>query len=102
VFKTKPQIGQIHFFFLIETREPRRATNLDLSLQLLEVATVDDLSLTRLEPIDDGRDGSNVVGHREEDELLVDEIGVRDDLDGLVEERSRLRNEINGRKTRQP
>lgn len=72
---------------LVERRTP---TDLDLSLQLLEVATVDDFPLTRLETIDNGRDGSNVVGHGEEDELLVDEVRVRDDLDGLIEERSRL------------
>ncbi len=45
---------------------------------------VNDLSLTRLETIDDGRNGTNVVGHREEDELFVDEVGIGNLVDVVV------------------
>lgn len=65
-------------------------TDLDLSLELLEVATIDDLPLSGLEAVDDRGDRSDVVGHREEDELLVDKVRVRDHLDRLVKERSGL------------
>jgi hypothetical protein len=68
----------------------KEKAHLDLGLDLLEVATEDDLPLTRLETINDGRNRSDVVSHREEDEFLVDEVGVGDQVDRLVKECSRL------------
>lgn len=69
-------------------------THLDLGFELLQVATVDNLSLTRLETINDRRNRSHVIGHREEDELLVDKVGVWDEIDGLIEECSGLEDQI--------
>ena len=47
---------------------------LDFILQLTLEATPDNLPLTGLETVGNRRDGSNVVGIREQDELPVDEV----------------------------
>jgi hypothetical protein len=49
-------------------------TYLDFLMRLLLEATPNDLSLAGLETVRDARNGTDVVRHREEDELLVDEI----------------------------
>ena len=51
---------------------------LDLLLEFLLEAPPDDLPLTGFKAITNGWDGTNVVRHREQDEFLVDKIGVRD------------------------
>lgn len=48
--------------------------DLDLRLELALEAREEHLALSGLEAIDDRGNGSDVVRHREEDELLVDEV----------------------------
>lgn len=50
---------------------------LNLLLELLLEATPNDLPLAGFKAVANGRDGANIVRHREKNELLVDEIGVR-------------------------
>lgn len=64
--------------------------HLDLLLQLALEAAEQDLALTGLEAVDDRRNGADVVGHREEDELLVDKVGDGDLRDVVVEEGAAL------------
>ena len=47
---------------------------LDLLLQFALEARPDNFPLTGLEAVSNGRDRTNVVGHGEKNELLVDEI----------------------------
>lgn len=62
----------------------------DFLLEFPFEATPDNLPLTGLETVTYGRDGTNVVRDREKDELLVDEVGVRDLIRVVVEIGSRL------------
>lgn len=48
------------------------------------------LALSGLEAVHDRRDGAHVVGHGEEDEFLVDEIGIANGILGVVQEGTRL------------
>lgn len=64
---------------------------LDFLLEFPLEAAPDDFPLTRLQTITHGRDGTNIVRHREKDELLVDKIRVRDLIRIVVEVGSRLR-----------
>ena len=61
-------------------------TYLNLLLQLALEATPDDLALTGLQPVRDGRNRTDVIRHREQDELLVDEVGDGDLVDIVVQE----------------
>ena len=64
---------------------------LDLLLEFLLEATPNNLPLAGFKTVTNGRDGTNVVRHREQDEFLVDEIGVRDLVRIVVEIGSGLR-----------
>lgn len=64
---------------------------LDFSLELALEARPNDLALTRLETVDNRGDGADVVSLREENELLVDEVGDRNLALRVVEECIRLR-----------
>ena len=64
---------------------------INLLLQLALEATPDDLALTGLQPVRDGRNRTDVIRHREQDELLVDEVRVADLVRVVVEERPGLR-----------
>jgi hypothetical protein len=64
--------------------------HLDFFLQFSFKAPPDDLSLTGLETIRNGRDGTDVVGHGEEDQLLIDEIRVRNLVRIVIEIRAGL------------
>lgn len=68
----------------------QRQLYLDLFLELALETSPDDLSLTWLEAISDRRDGTDVIGHGEEDEFLVDEFGIRNFFQTMVQEGSRL------------
>ena len=61
-------------------------TYLNLLLQLALEATPDDLALTGLQSVRDRRNGTDVIRHREQDELLVDEVRDRDLVDIVVQE----------------
>ena len=63
---------------------------LDFFLQFSFEAAPDNLSLTGLETVRSGRDGTNVIGHGEEDQLLVDEIRVGNLVRIVVEIRAGL------------
>ena len=66
-------------------------TYLNLLLQLALEATPDDLALTGLQPVRDGRNRTDVIRHREQDELLVDEVGDGDLVHIVVQEGAGLR-----------
>ena len=34
--------------------------------------------MTRFQAVDDGRNGTDIISHREEDEFLIDELGIGD------------------------
>jgi hypothetical protein len=70
---------------------PPSGSYLDFLLEFPLETTPDDLPLTGLETVTYGRDGTNIVRNREKDELLVDEIGVRDLIRIVIEIGSRLR-----------
>ncbi len=57
------------------------ALYLDFGLQLSLEATPDDLPLTRLQPIQNRWNRPNIIRHREKNQLLVDELGVRPGYD---------------------
>lgn len=63
---------------------------LDLFFQLTFEARPDNFSLAWLEAICNGRDGAYVISHREEDQLLVDEIRIRDLVRVVIEISARL------------
>lgn len=67
-----------------------RVAHLDLVLELALEATKEDLALAGLEAVDDRRDRTDIVGHREEDQLLVDKVADRDLVDVVVHVRPRL------------
>jgi len=74
--------------------------HLDFFLQLSFKAPPDNLSLTGLETIRNGRDGTDVVGHGEEDQFPIDEIRVRNLVRIVVEVRAGLHKlQINERMT---
>jgi hypothetical protein len=56
---------------------------LDFFSQISFEARPDDFPLTGLETVRDGRDGADVVGHGEEDQFLVDEIGIRNHISSM-------------------
>lgn len=64
-------------------------THLDVLLEVALERAEEDLALPRLEAVDDRRDRALQVGAREQDQLLVDEVRVRDRVDGLVQVRPR-------------
>ncbi len=57
------------------------ALYLDFGLQLSLEATPDDLPLTQLQPIQNRWNRPNIIRHREKNQLLVDELGVRPGYD---------------------
>jgi hypothetical protein len=61
-------------------------SNLDLLLQLALEAAKEDFALTRLEAVDNRGNRASAIGQREEDQLVVNEVGHRDLLDAVVEE----------------
>lgn len=62
-----------------------KLSDLGFRLQVSLEAAEHDLALTWLEAINNRRDGSNVVGHREQNEFLVDEVS-NGNLAGIVVE----------------
>lgn len=60
-------------------------THLDLLDEVLLERGKDDLSLTGLETICHGGNGTDVVGHREQDQFLVDKVLDRDLVDVVVQ-----------------
>ena len=74
-----------------EPYNPPNESCLDFLLEFPLEATPDDLPLTGFETVTYGWDGSNIVRDREKDELLVDEIGVRNLVRIVVEIGSGLR-----------
>jgi hypothetical protein len=68
---------------------------LDFFLQLSFEAGPDNLSLTGLETVRNGRDRADVVSHGEKDQLFVDEIRVRNLVRVVVEIRARLQKSVN-------
>jgi hypothetical protein len=67
-----------------------QSVHLDFFLQFTFKAPPDNLSLTGLETIRNGRDRTDVVGHGEEYQFLIDEIRVRNLVRIVVEIRARL------------
>ena len=63
---------------------------LDLLLHITPEDRPENLPLTRLQTVRDTGNGTNVIGHREENQLLVDEVVVRDLLQTMIQESSRL------------
>ena len=70
--------------------DPEVETNLDFLLEVTLETGPNDLALTRLQPIHNRRNGTNVVGHGEQDKLTVDEVGQRDFPLGMVKVCTRL------------
>jgi hypothetical protein len=68
----------------------RAATDLNFLFHLLLEACPDDLALTGLESISSGWDRPDIVRHREKNELLVDEVGIWDLINVMVEVCPRL------------
>jgi hypothetical protein len=75
----------------VRRREGR--AHLDLSLELPLEAREEDLALTRLEAVNNGRNRTNVIRHREEDELLVDEVAYGNLADVVIHEGTGLSEE---------
>ena len=69
----------------------RGRTHLDVWLEIALEAAEDDLPLSWLEAIENVRNASLQVGPAEEDELLVDEVAVRNLLTVVVQEGSGLK-----------
>jgi hypothetical protein len=65
----------------------RELGHFDLCLELPLEASKEDLSLTGLEAIADAWDRPHAVCHREEDQLLVDEVHVPQSVDVVVHKR---------------
>jgi hypothetical protein len=65
-------------------------TYFDFLLHVALEATPHNFPLTRLESIGNGRNGTNVVGHREQNQLLVDELRVGNLFQPMVQVSSRL------------
>jgi len=63
---------------------------LDIGLEVALEATVENLSLAGLQAVDHRRNRSFTVGEREQDELLVDELGVAQLFTRVVNKRSLL------------
>ena len=53
------------------------SSDFDLLFQLAFETSPYDLALTRFKPVRYRWNGPNIVGHREEDEFLINEVGVR-------------------------
>ena len=74
--------------------ELRDVSYLDFALQLALEATPDHFTLTRLEAVGNRRNRSHVIGVREQNQLLVNELGDADLSRIVVQVRSRLTTEI--------
>ena len=68
----------------------RGRTNLDLLLQVPLKTTPNNLPLARLKPIHHTRYRPYIIRHREQNQLLIDKVVVRDLVRVVVEERARL------------
>ena len=65
--------------------------NLDLSLQFALEATPDDFSLTRFQSIHHRRYWTDVVSHREQDQLLVNKLRIRNFFQTMIQVCSMLK-----------
>lgn len=66
------------------------AADLELGLQVALETTEQDLALTRLQTIDDGGNGADIIRHREKNELAIDEVIVCDLISAMVDVCTRL------------
>jgi hypothetical protein len=67
------------------------APHLDFLYQIPLESGKDDLSLTRFETVRHRRDRSDVIGHGEKDQFLVDEVLDGNSVDVVIKVSSRLR-----------
>lgn len=65
-------------------------THLDLLDQILLESRKDNLSLTGFKTVRHGRDGSDIIGHGEQNQLLVDEVLDGYPVDVVVQIGARL------------
>jgi hypothetical protein len=65
-------------------------TDLDLSFQIALETPEQNLALRRLQAIHRGRNGPDVVGHREQDEFTINEVIIGDFINAMVDVRARL------------
>ena len=77
-------VGRVQGDGTAQLRDP------DLFLDVLAQAGVEDLALTGLESVDQRRDGTGTIGDREVDQLLVNEVTVRQLVHVLVQVRAGL------------